>query len=115
MSASAETRFDPNETLVDRFYVVLAELHLQAREWEAHAPADEKMSNKTMARLWQQAVAAVEAKQQSARDAFDRPLRLHRLPADLLELTEPRQVIITGTRLPEDTVNWAAWVAKEKP
>jgi hypothetical protein len=42
-------------------------------------------------------------------------LRLHRLPADLLALTEPRAVVVNGTRLPEDTQNWSQWVAKEKP
>jgi hypothetical protein len=34
---------------------------------------------------------------------------------DLLALTEPRQVVIDGTRLPEDSENWNLWVAKEKP
>ena len=115
VNASGQTVFDPNEALVDRFYVALAELHLQARHWESTAPATEKMSNKTMAGLWKRALESAEGKNQSVRDAFNRPLRLHRLPLDLLALTEPRQVIITGTRLPEDTENWSAWVAKEKP
>ncbi len=115
VSVQGQTVFDPNEPLVDRFYAVLAELHLQTREWEQKAPAAEKMTPRTMANLWAKAVAAVEARKESAKDAWGRPLRLHRLPADLLALTDPRQVVVEGTRLPEDTQNWSAWVAKEKP
>jgi hypothetical protein len=109
------TAFDPNETLVDRFYVVLGELYAQERTWESTAPATEKLTPPVMARLWKQALAAVEARKESARDAWGRPLRLHRLPADLLALTDPRNVVVNGTRLPEDVENWPQWVAKEKP
>ena len=51
----------------------------------------------------------------SCSHAYGRPLRLYRLPADLLALTDPHAVVATGTRLPEDVENWSAWVAKEKP
>jgi hypothetical protein len=115
VSVTGQTTFDPNETLVDRFYAVLLELHLQARTWEEKSPAAEKMTPRVMAGLWGKAVDAVEAKKESARDAWGRKLRLHRLPADLLALTEPRAVIVQGTRLPEDVENWSAWVAKERP
>ncbi|MBX7098372.1 MAG: hypothetical protein K1X89_11715 [Myxococcaceae bacterium] len=115
LSVSGGSTFDPNEALTDRFYGVLEELHAQVRTWEAKAPEAEKMSPRTMARLWSQAIDAVEARHENARDAFHRKLRLHRLPADLLALTDPRQVVVAGTRLPEDTENWSAWVAKEKP
>ncbi|GMU58474.1 MAG: hypothetical protein AMXMBFR34_02370 [Myxococcaceae bacterium] len=109
------TSFDPNETLVDRFYAVLGELYAQERAWEASAPASEKLTPPVMARLWSQALDAVEAKKESARDAFGRKLRLYRLPGDLLALTDPRSVVVNGTRLPEDVQNWPQWVAKEKP
>ena len=109
------TAFDPNATLVDRFYAVLGELYAQERSWESSAPAAEKLTPQVMARLWTQALDAVEAKKESARDAWGRRLRLHRLPADLLALTDPRSVVVNGTRLPEDVQNWPQWVAKEKP
>ncbi len=115
VSVSGQTFFDPMQTLVDRFYVALAELNVQVREWEASAPQAERMSPRTMAGLWAKSLQAIERRKDSARDAYGRLLRLHRLPADLLALTEPRQVVVDGTRLPEDTENWAAWVAKEKP
>lgn len=115
VSVSGTTTFDPNETITDRFYAVLLELHGQARTWEEKAPAAEKMTPRVMATLWGKAVDAVEARKESARDAWGRKLRLHRLPADLLALTEPRAVIVQGTRLPEDVENWSAWVAKEQP
>jgi hypothetical protein len=115
VAASARTSIDPNEALVDRFYVALAELHVQTREWEASAPAAEKMTPRTMATLWKRSLDAMEKRNESSRDFWGRRLRLHRLPMDLLALTEPRQVVIDGTRLPEDSENWNLWVAKEKP
>ncbi len=115
VSLSGSTVFDPNEAQVDRFYVVLGELYTQVRTWESGAPETEKMTPPVMARLWNKSLDAVEGRKESARDAWGRRLRLHRLPADLLALTEPRSVVINGTRLPEDTQNWPQWVAKEKP
>ena len=52
VSARATSHFDPVEDLTDHFYTVLAELHVQARAWEASAPQAEKMHPATMARLW---------------------------------------------------------------
>ncbi|MGV3619651.1 MAG: MG2 domain-containing protein [Archangium sp.] len=115
VAVNGATVFDPNETQVDRFYVVLGELYGQVRTWETSAPKDEKLTPQTMAKLWNSALDAVTAKKESVNDAWGRRLRLHRLPADLLALTEPRAVIIDGTRLPEDMQNWSQWVAKEKP
>jgi hypothetical protein len=115
VSLSGTTVFDPNEAQVDRFYVVLGELYTQVRDWETKAPETEKMTPQVMAKLWNQSLDVVEGRKESAKDAWGRRLRLHRLPADLLALTEPRQIVINGTRLPEDTQNWSQWVAKEKP
>jgi hypothetical protein len=115
VSADGETRFDPVEELTDHFYVVLAELHAQARAWEDKAPPAEKMRPATMAELWKKALAACEKRGERVDDAYGRRLRLSRLPDDLLALTDPRAVIVVGTRLPEDVENWSAWVAKERP
>ncbi|PZR04550.1 MAG: hypothetical protein DI536_34080 [Archangium gephyra] len=115
VSVNGATVFDPNETQVDRFYVVLGELYGQVRQWEASAPKDEKLTPQTMAKLWNSSLDALSAKKEPVNDAWGRKLRLHRLPADLLALTEPRAVVIDGTRLPEDMQNWSQWVAKEKP
>ena len=68
-----------------------------------------------MAALWQQALAACEQRGEPVVDAYGRRLRLSRLPPDLLALTDPRVVVVVGTRLPEDVENWAAWVAQERP
>ncbi len=115
VSVNGSTVFDPNEAQVDRFYVVLGELYTQVRAWEGSAPESAKMTPAVMAQLWNKSLDAVEARKESASDAWGRRLRLHRLPSDLLSFTEPRAVVINGTRLPEDTQNWAQWVAKEKP
>ncbi len=113
--AAATSRFDAIEELTDRFYVVLAELHLQTRQWEAKAPPDAKMQPAVMAELWKQALAACTKRGAQVTDAYGRTLRLSRLPPDLLSLTDPRAVVVVGTRLPEDVENWAAWVARERP
>lgn len=115
VSVSGETLFDPLETLTDKFYVALEELHVQTRTWESTAPEAERMTPRTMAQLWAKALESLEKKKQPAHDAWGRKLKLHRLPTDLLALTDPRAVIVNGTRLPEDVENWSAWVAKEKP
>jgi hypothetical protein len=117
VNSSGTTFFDPIEGLVDHFYTVLSELHRQTRDWETQAPEGEKMTPPKMADLWNSALNQIEKgpDQAAALDAWGRRLRLHRLPADLLSLTEPRQVVVVGTRLPEDVENWSAYVAKEKP
>jgi hypothetical protein len=68
-----------------------------------------------MARLWKASLEGLERRNEPAHDAWDRPLRLHRLPADLLALTEPRLLVVDATRLPEDIQNWSQWVAREQP
>ena len=115
VDARGESRFDPIEELTDRFYVVLAELHVQVRAWEQKAPQAEKMAPATMARLWQAALAACAKRGERVDDAYGRTLRLSRLPADLLSLTDPRAVVVVATRLTEDVENWPAWVARERP
>jgi hypothetical protein len=68
-----------------------------------------------MAKLWEAALEACEGRGERVTDAFGRRLRLSRLPQDLLALTDPRAVVTSGTRLPEDVENWNAWVAQEAP
>ncbi len=116
IEAHQQSAFDPIAELTDHFYIVLAELHVGARAWETSAPAGEMMKPATMARLWTEALAAVAKRDPiQTQDAYGRTLTLSRLPRDLLELTDPRMVIVVGTRLPEDVENWAQWVDKEQP
>ena len=115
INARAEGSFTPLEALADHFYGVLSELHVQTRAWEKEAPAAEKMHPQTMAQLWKKAVAACAQRKEPVDDAYGRPLKLSRLPDDLLELVDPRAVVVQGTRLPEDVEDWKAWVAKEEP
>lgn len=115
VALAGKSTFDPNEAQVDRFYTVLGEFYSQVHQWEATAPAAQKMTPALMAKLWNQSLDVLEAKKSPVHDAWGRKLRLHRLPTDLLALTEPRAVVINGTRLPEDMQNWPQWVAKEKP
>ncbi len=106
---------DANGELTDVFYTVLSELHAQARRWEASAAKDQLASPATVAGLWKASLVACESRGQRIHDAFGRPLRLSFLPEDLLALTDPRAVIVEGTRLPEDVENWNQWVAEEQP
>jgi hypothetical protein len=114
-TARSATSFDPISPLTDHFYAALAELHAQVRAWEEKAPEAERMTPETMAKLWDRAMVECRKRGEDVTDAYGRPLRLSRLPSDLLALTDPRAVVLSGTRLSEDVENWNAWVAKEMP
>ncbi|NBD13730.1 MG2 domain-containing protein [Corallococcus silvisoli] len=115
MSATATSPFSPDAELTEPFYAVLTELHARTRKWEETAPAGETLEPAGLARLWAESLAACEKRGEKVTDAYGRKLRLSRLPQDLLALTDPRAVVVNGTRLPEDVVNWGAWVAREAP
>ncbi|RYZ43568.1 MAG: hypothetical protein EOO71_03150 [Myxococcaceae bacterium] len=115
VTANATSPFSPDAELTEPFYAVLTELHARTRKWEETAPQGETLDPQGLARLWKESLAACEQRGEKVTDAFGRRLRLSRLPADLLSLTDPRAVVVSGTRLPEDVVNWGAWVAQESP
>ncbi|MGE6756868.1 MG2 domain-containing protein [Corallococcus interemptor] len=115
LTANVMSPFSPDAELTEPFYAVLTELHARTRKWEETAPEGETLNPEGLARLWSESLAACEQRGQKVTDAFGRKLRLSRLPADLLALTDPRAVVVNGTRLPEDVVNWNAWVAREAP
>jgi hypothetical protein len=115
VAVRGESSFVPEVELVDRFFPVLRELYAQARTWEEKAPEGEQASPKLVASLWERALEACEKRGVAVTDAFGRRMKLSRLPAQLLALTDPREVVRTKTRLPEDVENWQAWVAKEEP
>lgn len=114
LTARASTHFDPVEELTANFYRVLAELHVQTRQWEAQAQATDKLQPATMARLWTASLDAVKGRGQPITDAYGRRLELRLLPEDLLELTDPRYVVVVATHLSEDVENWTQWVREEK-
>lgn len=114
VNTTAQSRFDAVAELTDHFYTVLGELYVQARQWERSAPPAEKMKPETMVKLWQKALDACKKRGERIDDAYGRPLKLRRLPSDLLALTAPHAVI-TGARLPEDVENWEAWVRRKRP
>src|SRR5262249_35009827 len=70
VEARGATKFDPVEELTDHFYIVLAELHVQARKWEAQAPKGEKMQPPAMAKLWNDALAACKSRGEPTTDAY---------------------------------------------
>lgn len=115
VSGDASTPFSPIEALTDHFYTALGELHSQARKWEKAAPKGEQMKPSKMVALWSSALDACDARGEAVDDAYGRRLRLSVLPPELLALTDPRAVVVDGTRLPEDVEDWARWVAKERP
>ncbi|HYO55825.1 MG2 domain-containing protein [Archangium sp.] len=115
VSLSVQEPFDPDVELTEPFYRVLAELTVQARAWEESAPQGETLSPAGMAKLWEKALEACEKRGEAVTDAYGRRLKLSRLPPELLALTDPRAVVVNGTRLPEDVENWGEWVAREAP
>jgi hypothetical protein len=115
VSLTAQGAFEPEVEMTEPFYRVLAELTTQVRAWEEKAPEGETLSPEGMAKLWEQALAACEKRGEPVTDAYGRRLKLSRLPPDLLSLTDPRMVVVGGTRLSEDVENWGQWVAREAP
>ena len=115
LSFFVQSPFEPGAELTEPFYGVLAELTAQVRAWEQKAPEGETLSPEAMAKLWEQALATCEKRGEPVTDAYGRRLKLSRLPPDLLALTDPRMVVVGGTRLSEDVENWGAWVAREAP
>jgi hypothetical protein len=115
VSAFAMTTLDPQAELISAFYAALGEAHAAARRWHAEAPAADRLTPEVAARLWAEGLAAAAAAGRPTRDAYGRPLRLHLLPPDLLELASPRALAPDGGRLPEDLEPWAAWVHEERP
>jgi hypothetical protein len=115
VSLAVRSTFDPDVELTEPFYRVLSELTVQVRAWEQSAPEGETLSPAGMAKLWDQALEACEKRGEAVTDAYGRELKLSRLPPELLSLTDPRAVVVSGTRLPEDVENWGAWVAREAP
>jgi hypothetical protein len=111
----ATTALDADQPFIDAFYNVLAELHALARTWAEHAAASEEMHPPLMASLWTRALDECEKKGERTTDAFGRRLTLSGLPSDLLALTDPRVVLPSASRLPEDVEDWATYVAKERP
>lgn len=115
LSVAVRKDFAPDVELTEPFYRVLSELTVQVRAWEESAPQGETLSAEGMAKLWDKALAACEKRGEAVTDAYGRRLKLSRLPPELLALTDPRAVVVSGTRLPEDVENWGAWVAREAP
>ncbi|QRN96146.1 hypothetical protein JRI60_45180 [Archangium violaceum] len=115
ISVEARGSFMPDVELTEPFYRVLAELTVQVRAWEESAPPGETLSAAGMTKLWDRALEACEKRGEAVTDAYGRTLKLSRLPPELLALTDPRAVVVSGTRLPEDVENWGAWVARESP
>lgn len=115
VSLAVHGTFDPDVELTEPFYRVLSELTVQVRAWEQSAPEGETLSPEGMAKLWEKSLEACEKRGEAVTDAFGRELKLSRLPPELLALTDPRAVVVSGTRLPEDVENWGAWVAREAP
>lgn len=112
-TTQAAAMLSPRSVVTDRFYTVYAELLRLERQWErGHS---DRLTPEVLARLWREARDAVEASGGEVTDAYGRPLRLHQLPYDLLGLVAPDQLVMDGTRLPEDLDNWALWVAQEEP
>ena len=89
--------------------------YTQARDWERSAPAEEQLTPPVQAELWRAALRTCRDRGEPITDAYGRELRLHRLPHDLLVLTDPRAVVLDSTRLPEDIEDWIRWVHEEQP
>lgn len=95
------------------FYRALEDAAQRVRAWEATAPESELLTPARMVGFWQATLAELEAAGAPALDGFGRTLVLDVLPEPLLAQLDPRRMATEGTRLPEDVVNWFAYVQDE--
>ncbi len=115
VTATSQGTFDPLADLTDHFYTVLSQLYHEALSWQKDAPEGEQITPKVVVQLWKDAVKACEDRGEDVTDAYGRKLRLSWLPSDLLALTDPRLIVSDATRVPEDVIDWRAWVQEEQP
>lgn len=100
----------PEALLIDHFFVLLKELHHQALLWESNTQVHEQMKPEVVVQLWEKALESCRKQGLTCQDTFGHDLLLTALPPELLNLTDPRFLVVEGTRLPEDMVNWDYWV-----
>ncbi len=110
VTVHGEQRFDPVVPLTETFYQLLSDARRRVAAWEEGAAEGDVMTCKRMVELWGEMLTAREKAGDPVDDAFGRRLELWRLPADLLELTDPRLLVSDARRLPEDVEPWQAYV-----
>lgn len=113
VSGSGTMRIPQDDALERAFEAAWAQTAVNVRAWERQAPEAEKLDNARMLKLWEKALADLRDEGKPAVDAFGRELKLRLLPEDKLKQLDPKLVVGDGTRIPEDTVSWVGWVAKE--
>ncbi len=110
VDVAGSSPFDPVVPLTETFYELLADARRRVAAWEESAPEDEIMTPARMVELWDAVLAERRRDELPVEDAYGRALELHRLPSDLLELTDPRLLVADKRRLPEDVENWQTFV-----
>lgn len=80
---------------------------LLGRVRKASSGSKEPLDYEAFAALW-------DAEADSELDPFGLPLSLGRLPDELLELADPRYVVVDASRLPEDLEPWQPWVRRTR-
>ncbi|MEQ1508175.1 MAG: hypothetical protein ABMB14_38450, partial [Myxococcota bacterium] len=112
-SGSAQHRADTEDRLRTNFYRALDRVTVRVRDWEAAAAPGALLEPTAMVDAWNGALADLDAAGDPAVDGYGRELTLDVLPPDLLVLTDPRQIVSDGARLPEDFVGWVQFVEQE--
>ena len=113
LSVNGAVRPKIDETLVTNFYRGYEAMVPLMRDWERTAADSEKVDPKVMADIWTSMLAEQSGAGTAVVDGWGRPLTLDVIPQDLLIQLDPHQVVVDGTRLPEDVVSWERWVATE--
>ncbi|NCG19689.1 MAG: hypothetical protein GWP91_11840, partial [Rhodobacterales bacterium] len=113
LSVNGAVRPNIDETLVTNFYRGYEAMVPLMRDWERTAADSEKVDPKVMADIWTSMLAEQSGAGTAVVDGWGRPLTLDVIPQDLLIQLDPHQVVVDGTRLPEDVVSWERWVATE--
>ncbi|MGC6508998.1 MAG: MG2 domain-containing protein [Myxococcota bacterium] len=107
------TELLPEQSIADSFFFILEEMHAQVFKWESNAQPHEQFKPETVLSLWDNALVACETKEHTCSDMYGQTLTVEMLPTEYLHMIAPNNLVLDGSRLPEDMVNWIKWV-KEK-
>jgi len=97
------------------FYRALEVAVRRVRTWEADAPEGEQMQPERMAKVWADSLDELRAAGAPAVDGFGRPLVLPALSDGFLAQLDPRRMVHSGTRLPEDVRSWTDYARGVAP
>jgi hypothetical protein len=115
VGGSVSVRPDALAELEAAFYLGAEALVSRVRAWERSAPKGELMTPDRLADMWTAMLDASASSGEPLLDPYGRRLELWLLGDQRLAQIGPREVVASGTRLPEDVESWVDAVNRRRP